>query len=70
MKRGRATTDLFAEMNVVTGQVLYDTKDSHAAKDVLGFFKYLDRTVTRSLEIHVVLDNLSMRKAVLVRKWL
>jgi transposase len=81
MKKGRGstmthdykrhgTTDLFAAMNVATGQVLYDTKDSHAAKDVLNFFKFIDLRVKRDFEIHVVLDNLSAHKAELVRTWL
>jgi hypothetical protein len=48
MKRGRGatlthdykrhgTTDLFAAMNVGTGEVLFDTKKSHKATDVLAF---------------------------------
>ena len=74
MKRGRAgtmthdykrngTTDLFAAMNVATGEVLYDTRKSHTAKDVLAFFKLIDLHVAKDLEIHVVLDNLSAHKA-------
>ena len=33
------TTDLFAAMNVTTGEVLYDTKKSHKATDVLGLLQ-------------------------------
>src|SRR6516165_5052733 len=53
MTRGRAgtmthdykrhgTTDLFAALNVATGEVLYDTRKRHTAKDVLAFFKLID----------------------------
>lgn len=81
MKKGRAetrthdykrhgTTDLFAAMNVATGEVLYDTKKRHTGKDVLAFFKFIDAHVPRHLEVHVVLDNLSAHKAPEVRKWL
>ncbi len=81
MKRGRAgtmthdykrngTTDLFAAMNVATGEVLYDTRKSHTAKDVLAFFKLIDLHVAKDLEIHVVLDNLSAHKAPPVAEWL
>src|ERR1700722_8127408 len=53
MKRGRGatlthdykrhgTTDLFAAMNVGTGEMLFDTKKSHESTDVLAFFKYID----------------------------
>ena len=70
MKRGRGptlthdykrhgTTDLFAAMNLGTGEVLFDTKKSHKATDVLAFFKLIDLHVRRDLDIHVVLDNLS-----------
>jgi transposase len=81
MKRGRGgtmthdykrhgTTDLFAAMNVKTGEVLYDTKKSHKATDVLSFFKFIDLHVERDLDIHVVLDNLSAHKAPPVAEWL
>lgn len=81
MKPGRAgtmthdykrhgTTDLFAAMNVVTGEVLYDTKKRHRAVDVLAFFKLIDLHVDKSLDVHVVLDNLSAHKAPEVTEWL
>jgi transposase len=64
------TTDLFAALNVATGQILYDTRKSHTAKDVLAFFKLIDLHVPKGLEIHVVLDNLSAHKAPPVADWL
>ena len=64
------TTDLFAAMNVATGEVLYDTRRSHTASDVLRFFKLIDLHVPKHLEVHVVLDNLSAHKAPPVAKWL
>jgi transposase len=81
LKRGRGetrthdykrngTTDLFAALNVATGEVLYDTRTRHTAKDVLAFFKYIDLHVPRELDVHVVLDNLSAHKAPEVAKWL
>jgi transposase len=81
MKKGRGatmthdykrhgTTDLFAAMNVATGQVLYDTKSRHSSKEVLDFFKFIDLHVAKNLDIHVVLDNLSAHKAEPVATWL
>jgi transposase len=64
------TTDLFAAMNVATGEVLYDTKKRHTADDVLAFFKLIDLHVAKDLEIHVVLDNLSAHQAPPIEKWL
>jgi transposase len=81
MKKGRGetlthdykrngTVDLFAALNVGTGEVLYDTRKRHTAKDVLAFFKLIDLHVPKGLEIHVVLDNLSAHKAPEVGDWL
>lgn len=64
------TTDLFAALNVATGEVLYDCKKGHSAAEVLRFFKLIDLHVPRDLEIHVVLDNLSAHKAPPVANWL
>jgi transposase len=64
------TTDLFAALNVATGEVIYDTKPRHSAKEVLAFFKWIDLHVPQDLDIHVVLDNLSAHKAPPVADWL
>ena len=60
MKPGRAgtmthdykrngTTDLFAALNVATGEVLYDCREHHTGKDVLQFFKLINLHVARNL---------------------
>ena len=64
------TVDLFAAMNVGTGEVLYDTRRRHAGSDVLAFFRWIDLHVEHHLEVHVVLDNLSAHKSAPVREWL
>lgn len=64
------TVDLFAAMNIATGEVLHDTRRSHAGTDVLAFFKWIDLHVARELDVHVVLDNLSAHKSEPVRRWL
>jgi transposase len=64
------TTDLFAALNVGTGEVLTDCRDRHTANDVLRFFKLIDLHVPKDLEVHVVLDNLSAHKAPQIDKWL
>ena len=81
MKRGRGgtmthdykrngTVDLFAAMNIATGEVLTDLQRSHAATDVLRFFKQIDAAVPRGLSVHVVLDNLSAHNAPEIKRWL
>ncbi len=68
--RRHGTTDLFAALNVETGQITHALRERHAGADVLAFFKQIDRAVPRDLAIHVVLDNLSAPKAEAVRDWL
>jgi transposase len=81
MKPGRAgtmthdykrngTTDLFAALNVATGEVLYDCRKTHTGADVLAFFKLIDLHVPRDLEVHIVLDNLSAHMGPEVTTWL
>lgn len=64
------TTDLFAAMNIGTGEVLTHCQKGHAATDVLRFFKQIDATVPRGLAVHVVLDNLSAHSAPAITTWL
>jgi transposase len=64
------TTDLFAALNVATGQVITDLRSSHTGQDVVTFFKQIDRAVPRHLAVHVILDNLSAHRAPEVREWL
>ena len=64
------TIDLFAALNVGTGEVLHQTRRRHTANDVLAFFRWIDLHVPRDLEIHVVLDNLSAHSAPPVAEWL
>ena len=81
MKPGRAgtmthdykrngTIDLFAAMNLATGEVLTDLRKGHTGADVLRFFKQIDASVPRGLGVHVVLDNLSAHSTPEIAKWL
>jgi transposase len=64
------TIDLFAAMNIATGEVLTGFQKRHAGVDVLKFFKQIDAAVPRGLAVHVVLDNLSAHSGPEVTKWL
>jgi transposase len=81
MKAGRAgtmthdykrngTIDLFAAMNIATGEVMTDLRKGHTGTDVLRFFKQIDASVPRGLSVHVVLDNLSAHSTPEIKKWL
>jgi transposase len=64
------TLDLFAALNVATGEVIARCKQHHRAKDFLLFLREVEERVEPGLRIHVVLDNLSAHKTPAVRQWL
>ncbi len=64
------TLDLFAALNVATGEVIAKTKKQHRAKDFVAFLKEVDKAVPEGHEAHVILDNLSAHKAPAVKRWL
>jgi hypothetical protein len=63
------TIDLFAALNVGTGEV-HRTRKRYTANDVLAFFKWIDLQVPKHLDVHVVLDNLAAHSAPPFREWL
>lgn len=64
------TLDLFAALNVATGKVLARCKRKHRSLDFVAFLREIDEHVDPTLEVHVVLDNLSAHKSPLVQRWL
>jgi len=63
------TLDLFAALNVATGEGLARCKPQHRAQDFVAFLCDIDASVEPAREIHVVLDNLSAHKAPAVHRW-
>jgi transposase len=64
------TLDLFAALNVATGEVLARCKPRHRAEDFVAFLREIEASVAPALEVHVVLDNLSAHRAPVVHRWL
>ena len=64
------TLDLFAALNVATGEVLARCTRQHRAQDFVAFLREIDASVEPDLDVHVVLDNLSAHKAPPVHRWL
>jgi len=64
------TLDLFAALNIATGEVLARCKSRHRAADFVAFLREIDARVDPTLQIHVVLDNLSAHRAPVVHRWL
>jgi transposase/transposase-like protein len=64
------TLDLFAALNVATGEVIAWCKAQHRAQDFVAFLRDVEASVAPTVDIHVVLDNLSAHKAPAVQRWL
>jgi transposase len=64
------TVDLFAALNVATGEILARCTPQHRAQDFVTFLREIDASVEPALDIHVVLDNLSAHRAPVVHRWL
>jgi len=64
------TLDLFAALNVATGEVIARCKAQHRAQDFVSFLRDVEASVPPDLDIHVVLDNLSAHRAPPVQRWM
>jgi DDE superfamily endonuclease len=62
--------DLFAALNLATGQPVYQTRPQHRAIEFRRFLDAIDDAVPEHLEVHVVLDNPSTHKTPVIHKWL
>src|SRR5260370_2389063 len=50
-------TDLFAALNLATGQVVHQTRPQHRAIEFRKFLDTINDAVPASFDVHVVLDN-------------
>jgi transposase len=64
------TTNLYAALNVASGQVIADTTSRHRAEEFRRFLTLIDRSVPDPLDVHVVLDNSSTHKTPSIQRWL
>lgn len=62
--------DLFAALDVANGTVITRTRARHRSVEFVGFLQAIDEEVPDSLDVHVVLDNLSTHKTPKVHRWL
>ncbi len=63
-------TDLFAALNLATGQVTHQTRPQHRAIEFRKFLDTIDASVPTQLDVHVVLDNSSTHKTPAIHRWL
>ena len=63
-------TDLYAALNIATGQVVHQTQPKHRAVEFRKFLDKIDENVPGDFDVHVVLDNASTHKTPAIHKWL
>ena len=63
-------TDLFAALNLATGQVVHETRSAHRAVEFIKFLDTINDSVPPGFDVHVVLDNSSTHKTPAVHRWL
>ena len=64
------TADLYAALDVASGQVITQMTDQHRAVEFRRFLNLINRTVPDDLAVHVVCDNASTHKAPEIVRWL
>jgi len=64
------TTDLFAALDVKTGTVLAEIHRRHRSQEFRQFLSTIDQSVPDDLDVHLILDNASTHKTLLIKKWL
>jgi transposase len=61
--------DLYAALNIATGEVTHACRDSHTGADFLAFLKQVAKAEPRR-KLHVILDNSSTHSTPAVQAWL
>ncbi len=64
------TTNLYAALDVASGQVIADMTDRHRAQEFRRFLNLINRSVPEHLEVHLVVDNVSTHKTPEIKRWL
>jgi transposase len=64
------TTNLYAALDVASGQVLGEMTPPHRAEEFRRFLNLIDASVPAHLDVHVVLDNSSTHKTPSIQRWL
>ena len=64
------TTNLYAALDVASGQVIADMTPRHRAEEFRRFLNLIDSSVPAHLDVHVVLDNSSTHKTPSIQRWL
>ena len=64
------TANLYAALNVASGQVITNLTARHRAEEFRRFLNLIDRSVPADLDVHVIVDNSSTHKTPTIQRWL
>jgi transposase len=64
------TTNLFAAMNVHSGEIVYTFHPRHRHEEWIQFLSMIEAATPPGLEIHLIMDNYSAHKHAAVGQWL
>jgi transposase len=64
------TTNLYAALDVASGQVIAEMTERHRAQEFRHFLNLINRNVPEDLDVHLVVDNVSTHKTPEIKKWL
>ena len=64
------TTNLYAALDVASGNVIADLTPRHRAEEFRRFLNLIDHNVPVDLDVHVIVDNSSTHKSPTVQRWL
>ena len=68
--RRHGTTNLYAALDVASGQVIADLTPRHRAEEFRRFLNLIDRSVPADLDVHVIVDNNATHKTPAIHTWL
>jgi transposase len=68
--RRHGTTNLYAALDVASGNVIADMTPRHRAEEFRRFLNLIDRSVPAHLDVHVIVDNNATHKTPAIRRWL
>lgn len=68
--RRHGTTNLYAALDVGSGNVIADMTPRHRSEEFRRFLNLIDKTVPDHLDVHIVLDNQSTHKTPSIQRWL
>jgi transposase len=64
------TTNLYAALDVASGNVIADLTSPHRAEEFRRFLNLIDHNVPAEFDVHVIVDNSSTHKTPSIQRWL